>query len=68
MGIKEEDKHLLFSMFGKLQANHNINVHGVGFGLTICKKLVEEMEGKIGFNSVYEKGTTFWFTLPLNKV
>ena len=34
-------------------------------GLNICKSLVEQMGGRIGCDSVENKGSTFWFELPL---
>jgi len=38
---------------------------GMGFGLAICKRLIEAHQGKITVNSVKNKGTTFTVTLPI---
>jgi signal transduction histidine kinase len=62
VGIKEEDLPLLFKLFGKLQRTSQINTHGIGLGLNICKQLVENLGGKIWVESAYGKGTTFHFT------
>jgi len=43
IGIKEEDKANMFTMFSKVsnEASVRRNTRGVGLGLTICKRLVE---------------------------
>lgn len=44
IGIKEENQNKLFQMFGKLeQENKNINPQGIGLGLTICNKILNQM-------------------------
>jgi signal transduction histidine kinase len=44
---------------------YKINIEGSGLGLSICKGLVELMQGKIWFTSIEEKGSIFYFTLPM---
>ena len=41
LGISEEEMNKLFKFFGKLEKTKSINKAGMGFGLTICKMLVE---------------------------
>jgi len=38
---------------------------GMGVGLSICKSIIENHDGEIGFRSNTPRGTTFYFTLPL---
>lgn len=63
IGISEEYKKTIFERFVKV----NDFIQGTGLGLAICKTIVETLKGKIGFTSELGSGTTFWFTLPLEK-
>ncbi|MGZ8903902.1 MAG: two-component system sensor histidine kinase NtrB, partial [Methylobacter sp.] len=40
---------------------------GMGMGLAICRSIIEAHEGLLRFNSQVEKGTTFYFTLPVRR-
>lgn len=65
IGIKPEDLDKLFQTFQQIDAGLTRNHEGSGLGLSICKRLVEKMGGKISVQSEWEKGSTFTFTLPL---
>lgn len=63
-GISSEEQAKLFQKFHRVESNVG-KTTGTGLGLYICKLLVEKFGGKIGLRSVPEKGSTFWFDLPL---
>jgi signal transduction histidine kinase len=50
-------------MFGKLQRTSSENTHGVGLGLSICKQIVENFDGKIWVESEFGYGSKFTFTM-----
>jgi signal transduction histidine kinase len=65
IGIKEEDQKHIFQRYYRTEDVHQRDIPGTGLGLYICKRLVEMQNGSIWFESCYEKGTTFYFTLPV---
>ncbi|MEA3317044.1 MAG: ATP-binding protein [Bacteroidota bacterium] len=67
IGMSEENKNLIFQRFHKLENDNTKLYRGAGLGLTICKNLVELLDGNIWFKSIKDKGTTFYFTLPYTK-
>lgn len=67
IGIKEQDQHNLFQLFGYIQNTQSMNKKGIGLGLAICKKIVQKFEGEIGVNSRYQEGSTFFFSFKLEK-
>ncbi|CAI2384756.1 unnamed protein product [Moneuplotes crassus] len=65
-GIKKEDQENIFTLFGVIETNNNLNPTGCGLGLTISKKYVETLGGKIIVESVYGEGTRMIFTILLS--
>ncbi|MDX1535341.1 MAG: HAMP domain-containing sensor histidine kinase [Candidatus Spechtbacterales bacterium] len=66
-GIPEEDKKLIFNKFFRARNIAKKSEKGTGLGLFIAKAAIEQMGGEIGFKSKENKGTTFWYELPLAK-
>ena len=65
IGIPEDARERLFHSFEQVDASTSRRYGGSGLGLAIAKKLVEGMQGRIGFDSQVPGGTCFWFELPL---
>lgn len=67
IGIKEDDKQWIFHQYYRTDDVQSRDIPGTGLGLYISKRLVELMGGTIWFESVYNQGSTFYFTLPGDK-
>ncbi len=68
IGIPPDKLESIFSSFFQADASNTRRYGGAGLGLTICRRLVEQMNGTIKVNSLPEEGTSFIFTLPLRQV
>ncbi|MCW8915481.1 MAG: response regulator [Magnetovibrio sp.] len=65
-GIAPEMMDQLFQPFSRL-GQENSEIEGTGIGLTITKKLIEAMGGRLGVHSEVGVGSTFWIELPLSE-
>ncbi len=64
IGIPEKRKESIFKKFYQVDLSFKRKYGGTGFGLSICKGIVENLGGKIWFESKERGGTTFYFTIP----
>jgi signal transduction histidine kinase len=68
IGIPKAQQQNIFSQFFRAQNATDSVKQGSGLGLYIVKNIIEKHHGKIWFESIEGKGTTFFFTVPVEQV
>jgi signal transduction histidine kinase/CheY-like chemotaxis protein len=67
IGIPPENQSKIFDQF--IQFNvQDMNNEGSGIGLSIVKRIVELLKGRVWFESIVDQGTTFYFSIPYEAV
>jgi PAS domain S-box-containing protein len=65
IGIPQPEVKHIFERF--FRASNSSHIQGTGLGLNIVKRYIELLDGMISFSSELGKGSSFVFTLPLNR-
>jgi two-component system sensor histidine kinase VicK len=66
IGIKPQDIDKIFDRYYRVESSHTKTVSGFGIGLYLCAEIVQRHDGKIWVESEKAKGSTFYFSLPVN--
>ena len=68
IGISKQQQNIIFEPFQQVDTSSTRKYGGVGLGLSLCKRLLTAMGGKIWLESAPDLGSTFYFSLPMEMV
>ena len=68
IGIAKDKQSQIFEAFKQAEDNTSLEYGGTGLGLSICASYVDELGGKLELKSELEKGSDFFFTLPVKVI
>ena len=66
IGIAKENLEKVFDPMYRIKHEDSEKIPGIGLGLSVCKGLIDSHGGRIWIESELGKGSTCWFTLPLD--
>ena len=67
MGINPDDLAKIFDRYFRVETNHTRHIAGFGIGLYLSSEIIQRHGGKVWAESVVDKGSTFYFSLPLDE-
>jgi nitrogen-specific signal transduction histidine kinase/CheY-like chemotaxis protein len=65
IGIAKDKQEQIFKAYKQADETTSLRYGGTGLGLSICADYVKDLGGELKLESELEKGSTFYFTLPL---
>jgi PAS domain S-box-containing protein len=66
-GIPSDRQGRIFQPFYRSKTSETSSIEGTGLGLHLVKNIIERHKGQMIFESVYQQGSTFGFTLPITQ-